>query len=479
VTRRITLTMVAVVAGALLVATLVIVVLSDRSDRRRTSDDIVRQAQRLAASIEDVERPNVLRAVGAALRFQDQAIVTVTATGVRPAELPAGVRNADLDVERLRRGQTLSGTRGGLAFAAAPAGPARVANGLLVVVVTRRLGSSRGIGPVILLVGLVTLAVAAAIAASLGRRLTRPLREAEQATRRIAAGDLAARVPVNPADGDELATLARSINTMAAGLERSRGMERQFLLSVSHDLRTPLTSIRGYAEALADGRVPDPPQAASVILGESRRLERLVADLLELAKLGAQRYSLDVRCTDVGEVVGATVDGFAPAAEGAGVTIEMDTPARGEMAAAADPDRLAQIVANLVENALKFARASITVGVDHLDGTGGHRSPDVRGPDYIEGPPYPDGPTPPEPVVFAEGTVQLWVDDDGPGIGDDDLAHVFEPFYQSSRTPSRQVGTGLGLAIVRQLVDDMGGSVRAEEGRAGGTRMVVTLRPWH
>ncbi len=478
--------MVAVVAGALLVASLVIVVLSDRADWQRTRDDIVRQAQRLAASIEDVERPNVLRIVGAALRFQDQAIVTVTPEAVRPSDLPAGVSQDDFDYERLARGETLSGSHGGLAFAAAAAGPAPVSDGLLVVVVSRRLGGSGGIGPAILLVGVVTLAVAAAIAASLGRRLTRPLREAEQATRRIAAGDLAARVPVNPSDGDELATLARSINSMAAGLERSRGLERQFLLSVSHDLRTPLTSIRGYAEALADGRVPDPPQAASVILAESRRLERLVADLLELAKLGARRYSLDVRRTDVGEVVGATVDGFAPAAEGAGVALGMGTPVRGEFEAAADPDRLAQVVANLVENALKFARTRIDVGVDHLGGAGRSVHPDAlfrRGAAAVEQVGPPEDPTNPgsdrtDGQGFLEGSVQLWVDDDGPGIGDDDLAHVFEPFYQSSRAPSRQVGTGLGLAIVRQLVDDMGGSVRAERGTAGGTRMVVTLRPW-
>ncbi|MGI9023934.1 MAG: ATP-binding protein [Acidimicrobiales bacterium] len=441
-TRRITLTMVAVVAGALLVASLVTVALSERADRRRTRNDTVRQAQRLAQSIDEIERPGVLRAVGEALRFQDQAIVTVAPTGPPIADLPAGVAAEDLDLARLRQGQTVSGSRDGLVFAAAPAGQFRTTPRLLVVVVTRRLGRGGGVGPILLLVGLTTLAVTAAIAVSLGRRLVRPLREAEEATCRIAAGDLAARVQVKSSDGEDLATLARSINSMAASLERSRGLERQFLLSVSHDLRTPLTSIRGYAEALADGKVPDPPQAATVILGESRRLERLVADLLELAKLGAGRYSLDLRTTDVGEVVGATVDGFLPAADEAGVAVVTDVPARGEAEAAVDPDRLAQVVANLVENALKFAASSIAVGAGRQD-----------------------------------GAIRLWVDDDGPGIADDDLPHVFEPFYQSGRSPSRRVGTGLGLAIVHELVDAMGGTVQAEQGRGGGTRMVVSLRP--
>jgi len=452
VTRRITLTMVAVVAGALLVASVVTLLLARHDARQRTRDDMVRQAKNLATAIEDVEKPNVLRAVGAALRFEDQAVVTVGPGSARPANLPRGVTRQDLDVARLRQGRTESGAHGDLLYAAAPAGlrgpernggPGRPTNTLLVVVVTRRLGGSWGIGPGIALVGLVTLAIAAAIAASLGRRLIRPLRAAQQATRRIAAGDLAARVPVDPSDGDDLATLAQSINSMAASLERSQGLERQFLLSVSHDLRTPLTSIRGYAEALADGRAPDPSQAASVILAESRRLERLVADLLELAKLGARRFSLDVRRTDVGEVVGDTTAGFGPAAESAGVSLEVAGPVRGEVTAAADPDRLAQIVANLVENALEFARLRIDVGAECVD-----------------------------------DQVRLWVTDDGPGSGDQDLPHIFEPFYQSTRSPTRRVGTGLGLAIVHELVEAMGGSVRAEAGREAGTRVVVSLRPW-
>jgi len=476
VTRRITLTMVAVVAGALLVASVFTLLLARRDARRHARDDLVRQAQHLATSIEDVNRPNVLRAVGAALRLEDQAVVTVGPSGplsggtgpsgplsggsgpsgplsgppsgerrpagVRPGTLPKGVTGRDLDVDRLRRGATVSGAHGALLYAAAPAGPAPASPAaLLVVVVTRRLGGSRGIGPIIV-VGLVTLAVAGAIAASLGRRLIRPLRAAQQATRRIAAGDLATRVPVNPADGDDLTTLAESINTMAASLERSRGLERQFLLSVSHDLRTPLTSIRGYAEAVADGRAPDPSQAATVILAESRRLERLVADLLELAKLGTQRFSLEVTRTDVGEVVSDTTAGFTPAAEAAGVRLDVVGPGGGQMAAA-DPDRLAQVVANLVENAMKFARSTIRVGADSDD-----------------------------------RWVRLWVDDDGPGIAETDLPRIFEPFYQSTRTPSRQVGTGLGLAIVHELVVAMGGTVRAQPGHGGGTRMLVSLRCW-
>ncbi len=113
---------------------------------------------------------------------------------------------------------------------------------------------------------------------------------------------------------------------MAEGLERSRRLERQFLLSVSHDLRTPLTSIRGFAEALAEGKAPDPAHAAGIISAEARRLERLVGDLLELAKLDARRFSLDVRATDVAEVVADTAEGFRPAADAAGVALDRREP---------------------------------------------------------------------------------------------------------------------------------------------------------
>ena len=439
--RRITLTMVGVVAGALVVATVGTVLLLRYQSRRDTLADLRRQATTIATRVEDVQRPQILTALTVALRLEELRLVCF-GPACRPAQqaqaLPPGVDRADLDVDRLRAGGTVSGASGSRVFAAAgiPQG-----NGtLLVLVLTRRVETRLPGGPWFVIVAALTLTVAAAVAADLGRRLTGPLREATTATGRIAAGDLGARVPVDQGDGEELAALAASINTMAASLERSRGLERQFLLSVSHDLRTPLTSIRGFAEALAEGRDPDPAHAAGVILSESRRLERLVRDLLELARLDARRFSLDIRPTDVGEVVADTAEGFRPAAEAAGVGLAVAVD--GQHTAAADPDRLSQVVANLVENALKYARSSISVGT----GPGG----------------------------------DLWVEDDGPGIAADDLAHVFEPFYQSARAASRDVGTGLGLAIVHELVDAMGGDVRAESPwREGtGTRVVVTLRPW-
>ena len=162
---------------------------------------------------------------------------------------------------------------------------------------------------------------------------------------------------------DELANLAHAINAMASELDVARGHERAFLLSVSHDLRTPLTSIRGYAEAIADGTVDGTDariRAADVISSESRRLERLVADLLDLARLDAHQFSLHPTPVDARAVVRDAVEAFGPAAADIGVALD-GRRRRRRCRPTLDRERLAQIVANLVENALKFATTRVAV----------------------------------------------------------------------------------------------------------------------
>src|SRR3984893_6076828 len=151
-------------------------------------------------------------------------------------------------------------------------------------------------------------------------------------------------------------------------MARSRGLERQFLMSVSHDLRTPLTSIRGFAEAIAEGDAPVEHRAAEIIASESRRLERLVGDLLDLSKLDARRFSFDLRRVDLSEVVGDTGEGFRPAADELGLSLAVDTGPLGATWVTADPERLAQVVANLVENALKYANQRVRVAAALSEG---------------------------------------------------------------------------------------------------------------
>jgi two-component system sensor histidine kinase BaeS len=353
---------------------------------------------------------------------------------------PESVPRERLDAERLLAGETLSGHDGNTVYAIAPA---RVGPGVLVAVLTRPvdLAPGRAFGWFFPAAAL-TLAAGAVVAVLLSRALTSRLRAAEAATHRIAAGDLSTRLPVPPEGAhDELSDLTRSINTMAGELERSRGLEQQFLLSVSHDLRTPLTSIRGYAEAIGDGTA-EPAPAAGVILSEAQRLERLVADLLDLARLDARRFRLEPRPADISGIVAASVEGFRPTAERAGLAIEAVDDRSGALAVV-DPDRLAQVIANLLENGCRHARSRVRAWT----------SADA------------------EAIVVA-------VEDDGAGIAPHDLPHVFERLYVARhQPPRRESGSGLGLAIVRELVSAMGGQVRAESPieAGGGTRLSLRL----
>jgi two-component system OmpR family sensor kinase len=444
--RQLTLAIVGVVAAALVVAGLGTFVLARLGARDETERELRNQAEELAASIEDANDAEGVRSVAGLRRVLDVEgleveVVTEDATSV---DLPAGVDESDVDVDALRSGETVSGWHGSLAYAAAGAEiESQRQTRLAVVVVTRREEVSIRALRWFAVAAAATLVAGVLVAWRLGRRLTNPLRRAEHTTHQIAGGDLSARLPdPGPGDTDEMADLARSINTMAENLERSKGLERQFLLSVSHDLRTPLTSIRGYAEAIADGTARDPAAAAGVILAESRRLERLVSDLLALAKLEARRFSLDLQPVDLADIAAGTVDGFRLDAEDAGVAIDVDVPPQ-PVVVTGDPDRLAQVTANLLENAFKFAVTNVGVS-----------------------------------VAAADGRASLAVTDDGPGIPDEDRPHVFERLYVSRRQPRRkEAGSGLGLAIVRELVGAMGGTVTAENAGAGrsGARLVVEL----
>ena len=360
--------------------------------------------------------------------------------------LPSGVSADDIDTQALLAGETQTGRDGNTVFTAVPL--AQV-NDLTPVVVLAESVNNRpfgGNGLAVLGAALLALAIAVIVAAYLARRMTRPLAAMEATARSIAGGDLSARVDSSHVADDELGSLANAINAMAADLDEARGHERAFLLSVSHDLRTPLTSIRGYAEAIADGTVEGMDariRAANVISSESRRLERLVADLLDLARLDAHQFSLHPAPIDARPVVIDAVEAFSPAAAEIGVelVVEPGDPVPVE----ADSQRLAQIVANLVENALKFATSRVVVAVTTTASPGG------------------------------ADVVELRVDDDGPGIAPADLPRVFERLYTSRTVPGRTLGTGIGLAVVRELAHAMGGDARVEPIDTVGTRFVVTF----
>jgi two-component system sensor histidine kinase BaeS len=386
----------------------------------------------------------------AGLRITDLSAVlvapdgTVNEIGTGTAfSVPPGLTVSDLQPEQLLASIPVSGRDGNTVFLAIPA--RLVGRQRLVVIATDQVETKvlTRATPLLLLVGLVVLLLAAGVAVWLARRLTRPIREIERAAGQLASGDLTARADVPPGSDADLSALGHTLNTMAAQLEESRGSQRAFLLSISHDLRTPLTSIRGYAEALADGTLDDADpderkRAATVITGEARRLERLVRDLLDLSRLDSREFSLSPKMTDASEVVRDAALAFAPQAHDLGLELRVLPGASAP--AQLDPDRVGQIVANLVENALKYATSTVEVSTSRRD-------------------PY----------------LVVTVTDDGPGIAAADLANVFTRLYTVRATPGRAVGTGLGLAIVQELASAMGGHATADAPATGGARIVVSI----
>jgi signal transduction histidine kinase len=451
--RRITLAILGTVAAALVFAGLGTLALNRVGARNTAAKDLRQQAEATAAILnlhpQGTARQKVLQ-YRDALNLKDVDLVLLNPQNEPRTDLgdplPKGVVLRPLDYTALRSGQIVTGSRPTEVWAAVPLDASPTANTTLTPVLFLTRNTAEPVGSGVgwfILASVATLVLGAIIAARLSRRLTKPLTDATAATARIADGDLAVRVPEHHVGStDELDALARSINEMANSLERSRGLERQFLLSVSHDLRTPLTSIRGYAEAIADGAAPDAQQAAGVILAESRRLERLVRDLLDLAKLEGRQFSLQLGAADLGELMVDSVDGFRREVEGAGLRLELQRPST-PIWALADGDRLAQVVANLIENAIKYANQAISVT-----------------------------------VVADPSRPRIEVADDGAGIAAQDLPHVFERLYVAGHEPKRkEVGSGLGLAIARELTEAMGGTVGAEANPTGGTRMVIALRP--
>ena len=451
--RRLSIAVVGTVAVSLLLAGIVTLGLVRRADRDAIQQVLEQEADVLASLMETVHfeddddsshlsshLDSHLRRAAENLDRKDVAVLLLE-DGTFVGNLPENVPTAGLHSLAEGAAESVSGIQGSTAWAAA----AEQAGSLTIVVVLtdtadqfllavlRWLGVSAAI----------SLALGVVVAVILGRRLAGPLGQARDATRLIAGGDLSARVPVEEHRQDEISELSTSINEMAASLERSQNLERRFLMSISHDLRTPLTSIRGYGEAIADGAASNREQAAEVIVSEAIRLERLVGDLLDLARLDAREFTLECRLTDMGQVVEEVCAAFAQSA--ADRDIELRVFDDGPVAAWCDAVRVAQVVANLVQNALKFADS--LVQVESRSGDQGERAWAV-----------------------------ITVDDDGPGISEEDRPHVFERLYVARRTPRiEEAGSGLGLTIVAELTEVMGSKVSVTARRPTGTRFTVYL----
>jgi two-component system sensor histidine kinase BaeS len=279
------------------------------------------------------------------------------------------------------------------------------------------------VGRVVVGSAIVAVVVAVVVAVILGRRLARPIAAVSRAADVVAGGDYAARVT---AEGpEELASLASSFNAMAIALEDQERMRREFIANAAHELRTPLTNLQGYLEALRDGVLTADRATYESLLDEADRLVRLSRGLDTLAESDTRAQPPAVTRVDLAEQLRSAVALAVPAFDRASLSIDADLPEH--LDALADPDRLKQVVDNLLTNAIRYTPA------------GGHVTVTAEA---------------------AGDAVRVRIANTGDGIPVDDLRHVFERFYRVEKSRDRaRGGAGIGLAIVQEIVHAMGGRV--------------------
>jgi two-component system sensor histidine kinase BaeS len=284
---------------------------------------------------------------------------------------------------------------------------------------------------------LIAGAVALIVALYVSVRVTRPVTALTSAAGDLAAGRRDTRVDLTDAPG-ELHSLADAFNEMADNLDREDQLRRNLLADVAHELRTPLTILQGSTEALLDGIDEPTPTAIASLHDEVVRLSRLVADLETLSAAEAAGLRLHTVTVDVADIVRTTVDLLGPLADERDITIDVVTePAPTN----ADPDRLQQIVVNLITNSIKFTPPGGRITIT---------------------------------TEAATDSAILKVADTGPGMGDDELPHLFERFWRG-HAATEAAGSGIGLAVVAELVAAHHGTIDAANRAEGGAEFTVTL----
>jgi two-component system sensor histidine kinase ResE len=270
-----------------------------------------------------------------------------------------------------------------------------------------------------------------------------PLQQVVAAARNYPSEDMN---PVEPQGPHEVQDLTRAFNSMIERVHSSQQSQRDFVANVSHELKTPLTSIQGFAQAILDDTADTPEarkQAAQIIYKESARMHRMALDLLDLARLEAGTADLKMSAVDVGVLLRSIVEKFLPQATKAGVNLQVNVP-DNLPTLLADGDRLAQVFTNLVDNALKFtlAHGQVTLSAKK---------------------------------VGAE--MELSVTDSGLGVESEALSRLFDRFYQvdSSRAGGAGHGAGLGLAIVKEIVQAHGGKIGVRSQVGHGTTFTIQL----
>lgn len=303
------------------------------------------------------------------------------------------------------------------------------------------------------LAGLVAFVLSILLAYLIARSIAKPLQRVTLATEKMARGDYDQQLSIT--SPDEVRRLATSFNVMAQEVKASRQAQRDFVANVSHELKTPLTSIQGFSQAILDGTARDAEaqrHAAQIINDEAERMARLVNELLDLAKLDAGQIVMARDPVDMGQLLRGCVEKLTPQAGQGSVELRLDLGTLPPLTG--DNDRLAQVFTNLIDNALKHTSQGgrVTVVAKQVMGT-----PARKG----------------ERVVSE---IEVSVADMGSGIPPEDLSRIFERFYQVDKSRRREgKGAGLGLAIAKEIVQAHGGQIKAESVVGVGTKFTVTL----
>lgn len=426
---------VAVITGVLAGGLAIGLIGSAESQNAKLTLDRVADAAAKAADAGTLRRPRITGVL---------QVLRMHAYEIAPAgPLPAAVRILTPgQIADVRAGGSVSTTvdvSGHETLVAAR--PTRDGGGILVEqrIADATAAGSRAIRRTLLAI-LVGVAVAALLAALVAWRMTRPLKRTAAAAHALAAGSR--DITLVRQGPTEVVEVGDAITGLADALRRSEGRQREFLMSVSHDLRTPLTAITGYAESIATGVIPaeDVTEVGAIMLAEARRLERMVADLLDLARLDAAEITVQFSDIDLAAVVQQAAAAWIDRSRRAGVELRVQTeptPCR------TDPQRLRQILDGLIENALRVTPAGA-------------------------------------PIVLTARADAAWavaeVRDGGPGLTDDDLAVAFERSELHRRYRDRRAaGSGLGLAIVARIAQRLGCAVEAGHASEGGARFTVRL----
>jgi two-component system OmpR family sensor kinase len=292
--------------------------------------------------------------------------------------------------------------------------------------------------PLLIAIG-IGLIISVGLSWMMTRTITRPLRHLGAAVEAVARGDLNHQVPVS--GPSEMRAVAHAFNLMSEEVRTTQEAQRDFMANVTHDLKTPLTSIQGYSQAIMDGTAKDPSKAADIIHDEAGRLTRMVSDLTDLAHMRTARTHIRREPVDLTQIVRTVSQKLSVVAQKR--DISLTTNIQPIPLIMADGDQLVQVLNNLLGNAIKYTGSGGVVKVSLCQA--------------------------------EEGGVLIQVADNGVGIPEHELPRIFERFYQvdKSRGPSR--GTGLGLAIVNEIVQAHDGRISVKSEPGSGTTFTVWL----